>query len=68
MTAKFHNDLRFYTLRMTESEEEAEKMARRFEIAFNKLSKWEQVDLSFIIEMDGWETGFEKLENYHGHS
>lgn len=64
MTALFHNNLRFYTLRVTESEAEAEKMARRFEIAFNKLSKWEQVDLSFLIEMDGLEAGFEKIDNY----
>ena len=64
MTALFHNNLRFYTLRMTESEDEAEKMARKFEIAFNKLSKWEQVDLSFTIEMDGWEAGFNKLFEY----
>lgn len=64
MTALFHNNLRFYTLRVTESEDEAEKMARRFEIAFNKLSKYDQVDLSFVIQMDGFEAGFEKLDNY----
>lgn len=64
MTALFHNNLRFYTLRVTESEDEAEKMARRFEIAFNKLKKWEQVDLSFEIQINGFEAGFEKLDNY----
>jgi hypothetical protein len=64
MTALFHNNLRFYTLRVTESEDEAEKLARRFEIAFNKLSKYDQVDLSFTVEMDGFEAGFKKLENY----
>jgi hypothetical protein len=64
MTALMHNNLRFYTLRITESPEMAEKMARQFEIKFIKLNKYDQMELAFKIEMDGWETAFEVIDNY----
>ena len=64
MTALMHNNLRFYTLRMTESSEMAEKMALEFEDKFNALDKYDQSDLSFKIEMDGWEKAFEMIDKY----
>jgi len=64
MTAKYHNDLRFYTLRVQESPEEAEKMARQFEIKFNKMSKYNQVAFSLIVETEGFEEAFNQIDNY----
>lgn len=62
MTPMMHNNLRFYTLRITESEEMAEKLALEFEDKFNDLDKYDQMELYFKIKMDGWEAGFEYLE------
>lgn len=59
-----HNNLRFYTLRVTESPEMAEKMALDFEEKFYNLDKYDQMDMAFKIEMDGWENAFELIENY----
>jgi len=61
LTPRFHNGLRFYTLRMTESPEMAEKMALEFEEKFKELDKYDQMELASIIDMDGWESAFEKL-------
>lgn len=58
-----HNNLRFYTLRMTESPEMAEKMALEFEDKFANLNKYDQVSISFIIDVDGWEEAFERIDN-----
>jgi hypothetical protein len=62
-TPKIHNELRFYTLRITDTPEMAERMALDFEEKFSKLSKYDQVDLMFKIEMDGWEFAFEFVNN-----
>ena len=62
MNALYHNNLRFYTLRINESPELAERMAQDFEDKFYSLSKWDQVNMSLIIEMDGWEKAFEEIE------
>lgn len=62
MNALMHNNLRFFTLRMTESPEEAEKMARTFEIKFKKLGKYDQMELAQTIQMDGWEAAFVKVD------
>jgi hypothetical protein len=59
-----HNNLRFYTLRVTESPEMAEQMALDFEEKFAKLDKYDQLDISFKIEMDGWEEAFKLVNNY----
>lgn len=61
MTAKLHNELRFYTLRMTESPEMAEQMALDFEEKFEALDKYSQMELASVIDMDGWEAAFETL-------
>lgn len=61
MTAMMHNNLRFYTLRMTESSEMAEQMALEFEEKFEALDKYDQMELASVIDMDGWEAAFEKL-------
>ncbi len=61
MSAKFLNDLRFYTLRINESEEQAERHAKAFQAAFNKLGKYDQMELAQSIQIDGWEQAFEKL-------
>jgi hypothetical protein len=64
MTAKMHNDLRFYTLRTNESEELAEKVAQEFEDKFDSLEKYDMMEMAQIIQLDGWEVAFEKIENY----
>lgn len=64
MTAMMHNDLRFYTLRTNESEELAERVAQEFEDKFMSLDKYDQLEMSQIIQLDGWEVAFEKIENY----
>ena len=64
MTAKMHNDLRFYTLRTNESEELSEKVAQDFEDKFDNLDKYDMMELDLIIQRDGWEVAFEKIENY----
>ena len=64
MTPLMHNNLRFYTLRVTESPEMAEQMALDFEEKFAKLDKYDQLDISFKIEMDGWEEAFKLVNNY----
>jgi hypothetical protein len=46
---------------MTESPEMAEKMALEFEEKFKELDKYDQMELASIIDMDGWESAFEKL-------
>ncbi len=61
MSAKFHNDLRFYTLRVNESEQQAERHAKRFMTEFKKLDKYDQMEMAQSIEIDGWEQAFEKL-------
>lgn len=66
MTALMHNNLRFYTLRITESSEMAEKLALEFEEKFNDLDKYDQMVLDHIIKMDGWEAGFEKIRQLYG--
>ena len=57
-----HNNLRFYTLRVNESPEMAEKMALEFERKFKALDKYTQMELDVTIDMDGWEAAFEKIE------
>lgn len=59
-----HNDLRFYTLRTNESEELSEKVAQDFEDKFDNLDKYDMMELDLIIQRDGWEVAFEKIENY----
>jgi hypothetical protein len=49
---------------MTESPEMAEKMALEFEDKFNALGKYDQMDMSLKIELDGWESAFEVIDNY----
>lgn len=62
MTATMRNNLRFFTLRMTESPEEAEKMELLFEEKFNQLDKYDQMELAQTIQLDGWEAAFEKVD------
>jgi hypothetical protein len=59
-----HNNLRFYTLRLCDTPEDAEKVARNFEIRFNKLNKYDQMEMDMVIDLDGWEAAFQKLETY----
>lgn len=61
ITPMMHNNLRFYTLRITESDTMAEKLALEFEEKFNALNKYDQMELDMKIKMDGWESAFEYL-------
>jgi hypothetical protein len=40
----------------------AEKMALEFEEKFNKLDKYDQMELAFKIDMDGWEEAFKQID------
>lgn len=61
MRSQFHNDLRFYTLSINESADLAESTAQEFEDKFNSLGKYEQMDISLVVQLDGWEAAFERL-------
>ena len=61
MTPMMHNDLRFYTLRITASPEMAEKLALEFEEKFGNLDKYDQMELDMKIKMDGWKAAFQYL-------
>lgn len=61
MSAKFSTELRYYCLRVNESPEASEEMAVRFETEFSKLGKYDQLELSQKIQVDGWEEGFKYL-------
>lgn len=63
MTAQFKNDLNFYTLEVMDTEELAQAMAQRFIDKFNSLGKYDQMDLSLVIQTDGFERAFEVIEN-----
>ena len=62
MTPQFKNDLNFYTLETNESVEMAEAMAEAFLEKFNALGKYDQLQLSLLIQVDGFEAGFKELE------
>lgn len=61
MTQTFNNALRFYTMSVNESEETANIMAENFRDKFKSLSKWDQVNISLIIQTDGFEKAFEEI-------
>lgn len=63
MTPKFYNNLLYYCLSIRDSSESAETLAKEFFTKFNNLSKWNQVNLSLIIDSDGFEKAFEEIEN-----
>jgi hypothetical protein len=42
----------------------AEQVALEFEEKFNALGKYDQMELAFKIEMDGWEAAFEYIDKY----
>lgn len=62
MTPQFKNDLNFYTLEVNESEETAQAMAEAFLEKFNALGKYDQMDLSLVIQTDGFEQAFEIID------
>ena len=59
---KFFNDLKYYTVQVNESQETAEAMEQEFIKKFNSLDKYSQLELSFFIESEGWESGFDELD------
>jgi len=59
---QFINDLKFYTLEVNESEEMAEVMAENFLNKFNALSKYDQLSLSLVVQVEGFERAFEVIE------
>lgn len=64
LTTKYYNQLFAYTLGVNESPEMAEKQAGDFEQKFNALGKYDQLDISMIIESLGWEEAFNKIDTY----
>lgn len=62
MSPKFKNELNFYTLEVNESAEAAEAMAEAFLEKFNSLGKYDQMDLSLVIQTDGFEQAFEIID------
>jgi hypothetical protein len=59
MNEKYAQSLRLYTLSISDSVEEAEKLATNYEAFFGSLNKYEQLDQSLIIENDGWEIAYD---------
>lgn len=63
MSPKFYNNLLFYCSSVRDTLESAESLAKQFFNKFNNLSKWNQVNISLIIDTDGFEKAFEEIEN-----
>ena len=59
MNEKYAQSLRLYTLSISDSVEQAEKLATNYEAFFDSLNKYEQLDQSLIIENDGWEIAYD---------
>lgn len=62
MSAKFYNGLKFYCLEINESPETAEQMEQEFRTKFESLGKYSQMDISLVVETDGWEEAFRQLK------
>lgn len=62
MSAQFYNGLRFYCLDINESPEAAEQMEQEFKKAFESLGKYDQMDISLVVETEGWEEAFRQLK------
>ena len=63
MTPKFYNNLFYYCLQLRDTSEGAETLAQEFLKKFSNLDKWSQVNLSLIIDTEGFEKAFEEIEN-----
>lgn len=63
MTPKFYNNLLYYCLSIRDTTESAESLAQEFLLKFSNLCKWSQVNLSVIIDNEGFEKAFEII-NY----
>ena len=62
MTPKFYNNLLYYCSTIRDTAEIAEKLAQEFLIKFNNLSNWDQVNMSLVINNEGFEKAFQELE------
>jgi len=63
MSPKFYNNLLYYCSTIRDTSESAETLAQEFLIKFSNLSKWNQVNISLIIDNEGFEKAFEEIEN-----
>ena len=61
MPDKYHNPLRFYTLRITESSDQAEVLATRYEEYFKELDRWDQCQALLNIDLNGYEEELAKI-------
>lgn len=64
LTTKLKNSLYLYTQSTNESISLSEKVASIFEEKFSNLDKYDQMDLSLVIELDGWEEAFNRIDTY----
>lgn len=62
MSASFWNDLKYYCLSVNESPDLAEQKATNFKDKFDKLGKYDQMDIAQLIQTDGWEKAFTSLD------
>ena len=62
MPTHYKNTLRTHTLSITESVEQSEHLAKRYENYFTGLGKYEQMEASMVIESQGWGSALEALQ------
>lgn len=58
MSPKYRNKLMVYVLDVNLSPELAEEKAQEFEQKFESLGKYDQLDISALIEAGDWEKAF----------
>lgn len=63
MTPKFYNNLLYYCLSIRDTAEGAETLAQEFLKKFSNLDKYTQMDLSLIIDSEGFEKAFEDIDS-----
>jgi hypothetical protein len=61
LTTKLKKGLRDFAIEFNESDEAAEQMIVKFEEAFDKLGKYDQLEYSLDMESGNWVSVFEKL-------
>lgn len=61
MSARFFNGLRFFCIERTETSETSQEMEKQFMEKFNALGKYDQLELSLVVDTDGWEAAFKQL-------
>lgn len=64
MTPKLFNSLLFYMRSIHESAELAESESINYKNKFEKLGKYDQMEIDMSIGLDGWERGITLIDKY----